>query len=239
MPAYRPKNGFKLFGFLDRRSDLTLEQFQLHWRTIHADHAVKLTPYMSLYLQNHAHAAPLPGFRRPCDGSPELWFESVEKIAQMGVSPEYMDGAYLDELEFMADRAIGVIATETVLLPGAPIAPDTREPKAIAFLKRRDGVSLEEIQGALGSLDVPAVDVHGLNRHIRSFAIVTEPGVDPLFDAIEEYWWADDSGLEAGWGRGAIRAEIASMVDVEASAALRVDEIRPYWPNSGVDFRSE
>jgi len=236
MAAYRPDNAFKLFGFLHRRNDFTLDAFRTHWRTTHAEHALKLTDYMSLYIQNHALETPLPGFRRHCDGSPEIWFETIEKLGQIGVCPEYMEGAYLDEPEFMEGRAAGVVTTEEVLLPGAPMAVDERRAKALVLLKRAPEMSFEDFHAALRAHPAPVVAVGDLTRHIRSYALAPDPDEPPLFDAVEEYWWADPNALAEDWGAGALADGAGPLIDRDASAGMQIEEIRPYWPAAPVDF---
>ena len=53
----------KLYSLLQRRADLSLEDFSRHWRTVHRELALRLVApgYMRGYVQNHRRETALPG----------------------------------------------------------------------------------------------------------------------------------------------------------------------------------
>ena len=71
----------KYSGFLTRLPHLSVEQFQRHWREIHAPLVVKDLKGMLRYIQNHALPETYPGDSPPSfDGVPQAWFESLEAV---------------------------------------------------------------------------------------------------------------------------------------------------------------
>ena len=83
---------------LRRRSELSREEFQRYWREEHAplvrDHAETLR--IQRYVQAHTATTPLDDALRdsrgatvePFDGVAELWWESVDDLAQAMSTPE-------------------------------------------------------------------------------------------------------------------------------------------------------
>ncbi len=71
----------KYSGFLTRLPQLTVEQFQTHWREIHAPLVVNDLKGMVRYIQNHALPESYAGDSPPSfDGVPQAWFESLEAV---------------------------------------------------------------------------------------------------------------------------------------------------------------
>jgi uncharacterized protein (TIGR02118 family) len=71
----------KYSGFLTRLPHLSVEQFQTHWREIHAPLVVQDLKGMVRYIQNHALPETYSGDNKPnFDGVPQAWFESLEAV---------------------------------------------------------------------------------------------------------------------------------------------------------------
>ncbi len=225
-----------VFGLLDRRKDLTLDDFRLHWRSTHADEALKLTKFFSAYIQNHRRDEPLPGFDAPCDGIPQLWYPDLETTAAMSASDEYLTGAYLDEPNFMEGRSRGVI---TRPLPGnvqPALHRSEQSIKAIAFIKRAEGFSFQQFSDWYEARSEPLIDLADPpNRFLRSLTLKPDQE-EPLFDAVEEYWWPNMEAFGASWGAGALAETAVAKIDRARSAGMLVDEVRVHWPENGVVF---
>lgn len=225
-----------VFGLLDRRKDLTIDTFRHHWRTTHANEALKLTKFFSAYIQNHRRDEALPGFSASCDGIPQLWYQDLERTAAMSMSKEYLTGAYLDEPNFMEGRSRGVI---TRPLPGnvqPALHRSEQSIKAIVLVKRAEGLSFQQFTDWYEARSDPLIDVADPpDRFLRSLALKPDQQ-EPLFDAVEEYWWPDMQAFGTGWGAGALAQAAASNIDRARSAGMLVDEVRVYWPDAGVIF---
>lgn len=233
MTALSALGPMKLMGLLNRREDLSLEQFSDHWRTTHKVEALKLTQFLTGYIQNHRYDQPLPGFKNVADGCPELWFEKAEDIAAMQTSDEYMTGAYIDEPNFMDGRSAGIALQERTIIPGPVAAPGEAMLRVNVFLTATDKAALAE---ELADTDSPAVSLSVPPvRHCRGIALQVDED-PPLYDAMESYWWPDMETFERAWGEGYIATEFAQLIDQPYCAGLLTKELRVIWPEDGVDY---
>ena len=219
----------KTFGLLDKRSDITQDQFHAHWRGPHAVDAVKLVPVMQRYVQNHKAARDYPGFDAPCDGSPEVWLEDMNAAATLGTMPEYLTGAFIDEPHFMRQRSGGVIVQEQVTRE-APIEKDAMLTKVLFFIKRSAAFSHDAFVAQwLAREDPLFTGGDHLLRWVRSprFAGAYPEG-GSAYDGVEELWWADDAAYEQD---AAALPDPATdrLVDRSATRAMFVDENRVVW----------
>ena len=76
----------KLIILLNKRSDITQQQFLSHWRDTHKPIVTQL-PGLRRYVQSRPCQANLP-FPSAFDGVAELWFDSVEAMEQAMSSPQ-------------------------------------------------------------------------------------------------------------------------------------------------------
>ena len=226
----------KLFGLLQRRLDKTLDDFHEHWQTAHRDEAMKLTSFFTAYNQNQRLDRETPGWACACDGAPELWFETFDKIVQMQSSDEYMSGAYIDEPNFMHGRAGGFAVQDRVVRAGPVVMPQEATVRANVFVRRRADRDIDAFGRWMAANDQPLVSLtEEPLRHVRSLA-VQAPDDIPAYDAVESYWWSDLQGFERSWGEGALTPLAEDWVDRRASGALLCQELRVVWPSDGVDF---
>lgn len=233
MTALSSLGPVKLMGLLNRREDFTLEQFSKHWRTTHKIEALKLTQFLTGYIQNHRYETPLPGFQNVADGCPELWFANAEDIAAMQTSDAYMTGAYIDEPNFMDGRSAGIMLQERTVIAGPIAALDEAMVRVNVFLKATDRDALID---DLKSSDSPVIALaQAPVRHCRGVAPQIEAET-PLYDAMESYWWPDMETFQRAWGEGYIATDYAQLVDQPACAGLLTQELRVIWPADGVDY---
>jgi uncharacterized protein (TIGR02118 family) len=72
----------KYAGFLTRKKGSTVEQFQEHWRGVHAELVVAEWGGMRRYVQSHALPETYGTTDAPAfDGIPQAWFDSLEAFA--------------------------------------------------------------------------------------------------------------------------------------------------------------
>jgi uncharacterized protein (TIGR02118 family) len=77
--------GFKHVGFLTRKPDQSVEQFQSHWHDVHSELARRI-PGLRGYVLNPIDRTRYP--QAPVDGFSELWFDSEEAAAEAFETPE-------------------------------------------------------------------------------------------------------------------------------------------------------
>jgi uncharacterized protein (TIGR02118 family) len=112
--------GIKGVGFVTRRPDLPVDQFQRHWRDVHGPIAAAI-PELRRYVQSH----PLPETyaRRPppFDGLAITWFDSTDAMRQSASTAEYARTRE-DEPNFIAPGDRRVILTTEHVIVGARLA---------------------------------------------------------------------------------------------------------------------
>jgi len=107
----------KSVAFLNRKPGLSVEEFQRHWRDVHAPIASRL-PGLRRYVQSHTRRSAYEGGRTPAyDGVVLTWFDSTEVIRNTAASGEYA--------RVLADAAV-------FLAPGATPSILTREHVIVA-----------------------------------------------------------------------------------------------------------
>lgn len=225
--------GVKSFGMLHKRADISQEQFHAHWRGPHAVHAVKLRPRMRRYVQNHNAATPVSGFKPPADGCPEVWLDSLEDAVLLTQMPEYLEGAYIDEPNFMRVRSSGVAVTETVIKEGPKIKKDEALLKVLFFLKRNPMLTAEQFHEAWMSEETPLLkSAKHLLRFVKS-PTVPETFVDgdAMYDGVEELWWKNEAAFKKDSRPSLSEAEREALLDMNATTAMLVDENRVVWPD--------
>ncbi|WP_439533795.1 EthD domain-containing protein [Polymorphobacter sp.] len=194
----------KVMGLIQRRGDLPLDSFRLHWRTIHRGLALRLAEagLMAGYVQNHRLDIPAPGLRIAADGVPELWFADEAVFQSMRGHPAHADGVFHDEPQFMQTIGYRSLRLEEEQGEGAARQDCVGLLKAILLLEADDpGLAGAPVRGARQRLLAPHDDIH----HVQTS------------------WWADRGAFEAAWsarGRGAL--------------GLLAEERVVFWPGDPV-----
>jgi hypothetical protein len=228
----------KLIGLLTRRSDLTLAQFSQHWRTRHRDLSLLLIKpgIMHGYIQNHrrSDADPIPGLPLAGDGFPELWTEGEDVLARLGTAPEYLEGAYRDESNFMDGRSQALLAREIVVDegPGRVAAPALV--KVMLFFKRAAGASFADFarpwERACHSVLMPSAKPERLTRHL-AIALPGEAGA--TYQGVQTYagqeatYWHDIPTFLAAWK---VRKPAPEYIDDSSTVGAIVREEPVLFP---------
>ena len=103
----------KQISFFKRKDGVSVEDFQNHWRTVHADLVVKL-PGIRGYVQNHTlpsgyksvHKKREPDF----DGVAEVWFDSTDEM-RGNVGSDALQAIRDDEHNFIDRASMGTLLT--------------------------------------------------------------------------------------------------------------------------------
>ena len=197
-------------GLIQRRGDLPLNAFRLHWRTIHRGLALRLAEAGLLrgYVQNHRLALDAPGLRVVADGVPELWFDGPDVFGTMRTHPAFRDGVFHDEPNFMdvgdyRSQPLGEEAGE-----GASRAECVGLLKLIRFA--RSGEPAFAADGAVRRA------VH--RRPSDELPIKVAP-----YDRVETSWWPDLASFAAAWRLAGIEAD-----------GLLAEERPVFWPGDPI-----
>jgi len=217
----------KLVQPIFKRPDLTDERWHYHWRHVHGPVAGEIT-LLKRYVQLHRIAPVLPGLQPyGCSGIVEVWFDKLEDAVALGSDPTYLEGAHVDEPNFLdVERSPGYMTTERVLVEQDYPADAG---KAVLLVSRRrglDGAAFDE-RGA-GYLDALA-SIPGLRR-LGHHTVGEQPAlpfhtVDILvFDtvaAMEDAWRSDQA-------TGALEA-LQDVADMARTYGFAAHEQRIIW----------
>jgi uncharacterized protein (TIGR02118 family) len=227
----------KSFALLPKKPGISDEQFHNHWRGIHAQLALRITT-LRRYVQSHRIAEPIPGFAAtPYEGAAEVWFDSLEVAAQMRDSPEYVEGAFKDEPNFIDVAGLIRLATrENVVVAGPAIAKDTKCVKGLFLVKRKPGMSVAEFQDYWRNRHAPLVPrTPHLLRYVQCHVLpeTYESDTPPAYDGVAELYWQDVARFRESWASPELQVE--QFNDVRnfvgpGSVAFLAEEVRVIWP---------
>ncbi len=111
-----PTDGVKNIEFVTRRADLTVEQFQRHWREVHGPLGASI-PVVERYVQCHTRLSGYRDGRAPAfDGLAMTWFEGVHTMRESAKTEEY-NLTRADEPNFVSDELAFIITQEREILP--------------------------------------------------------------------------------------------------------------------------
>ena len=115
----------KGFALIPKRPDVSDEKFHTHWRTIHADLARRISA-LRRYVQSHRIPDAVPGFTvSPYEGAAEIWFENLAVAQSLQDNPDYVEGAFKDEPNFIDVPNLTFLSTqENVVVAGPQLAKD-------------------------------------------------------------------------------------------------------------------
>jgi uncharacterized protein (TIGR02118 family) len=114
----------KLCVLCPRKPDLTLEEFEHHWKNVHGPlfaSQPEVQQYVKKYIQVHSTAEQLqPGSFPPVsdyDGIAEIWFEKLGDIPKVFDSENFKTTIAQDEEKFIDRENIKwIYATENVVI---------------------------------------------------------------------------------------------------------------------------
>jgi len=228
----------KGFALLPKKPGISDEQFHSHWRGVHAQLALRI-PSLRRYVQSHR----LPGLRASFpeslfEGAAEVWYDSLAAALAMRDSPEYLEGAYKDELNFIDQAGLKWLATqENVVVAGAPMAKDAKCVKGLFLVKRKPGLSVAEFQDYWRTKHAPLVPrTPHLLRYVQCHVLreTYESDTPPAFDGVAELWWPDVEKFKESWASPELQVEqlndAKNFVDGAGSMAFLAEENRVIWP---------
>jgi uncharacterized protein (TIGR02118 family) len=186
----------KIVAFFKRKAGMTVEAFDRHWSTRHAD-LVRRLPGLRRYVQNSTLASGYVRREPIYDGVAEAWFDDGEALRVSGSSSEYA-AVKADEPGFIDGTTLGSVITDEVVVVEGAEPPGAV--KLIAFLNRRpdlDPAAFRDYwRGSHGPL---AAAVPGIARYVQCH---TAPGIyragrEPIFDGVPISWFRDADALRA------------------------------------------
>lgn len=202
----------KAVSFFKRKPGMSVEAFQVYWRTAHPEVVVKL-PGVRRYVQSHT----LPsgyGKREPVyDGIAELWFDDTRAMRALAETPQYA-AVQADEARFIDRSTMGLLITEEHVIKDGPVP--SQGVKNVEFVTHQPGMSIDafqrywrEVHGPLAAL-IPVVRRY-VQSHTRRSAY--ESGRAPRYDGVALTWFEDTQAMRVS----AATAEYARVRADEAN----------------------
>lgn len=186
----------KAITLLYRRPDLTVAEFQRHWRDRHAG-IIATLPGVRGYVQSSLVPECSIDGKAVFDGFAELWADDTEALREIAASPQY--AAVLEDEERFLDRtATALILVDDIELKAGRPGPGAI--KRIACLSLNPDRSVAEFQRQwLEQQGAAVARLPGLLRYLQSRprAGAYRDGRRPRFDGFDIAWFADHDALQA------------------------------------------
>jgi uncharacterized protein (TIGR02118 family) len=187
----------KMVILFKRRPGMTVEAFQAHWRTTHANLIVRL-PGIRRYCQSHVLPSSYREGEPAADGVAESSFDDTQAMKALAGSPQYAD-VLADERNFIDGSTLRAVITEETVIKDAP-AP-AHAVKRIDFVSCRPGTPIDEFRAYWRDVHGPAcAAIPAVRRFVQNLArrAIYDSGRTPAFDGVDLAWFesvaaADDA----------------------------------------------
>lgn len=189
------------FIFAHPRPGMSEEDFQDYWLNVHAVKYARYIPQIRRYLIDTR--IPLPGETGDplWSGVAEIWLANEEEQIASLQTPEFLQGARLDEPNWAAFwRTVVMDTTAHEIMTGLPKGHDRPKTKLLVLIKRKEGLRLRDFHSyCLGTHSAKATVLPGLSRyqqgHLRNgFYALGEA----MLDCVEQFWFENlDAALAA------------------------------------------
>lgn len=186
--------------FAAPKPGMSEEDFQNYWVHQHAVKYASKIPGIRRYAINTRIPRPIDTGVPLFSGCAEIWIDDIDALIKALQSPEFLQGARLDEPNWAAFwQTIGIVTETHELLSGPPFSRDAPLVKMIVLVKRKPGMSVIEFQRYSLDIHAPKVlKVPSLRRyhqcHIPEAFYATS---EPPFDGAEILWFDHVATLES------------------------------------------
>ncbi|PSB03204.1 EthD domain-containing protein [Merismopedia glauca] len=185
--------------FAHPKPGMSEKDFQDYWVNVHAVNYASKIPQIKGYLIDTR----IPVEPEPADplfsGVAEIWLNNeTEQLASLQ-TPEFLQGARLDEPKWAAFWRTVVLDTDShILLEGEPQKKDSNMVKIFAMVKRKEGMSLEDFRKY--SLDIHAakdLKLPGLRRYVQCHVRDSYYSIgEAILDCVSILWFDSVQAIE-------------------------------------------
>jgi uncharacterized protein (TIGR02118 family) len=216
----------KIIIFFKRKPGMSVEAFQEHWRTTHADIIVRL-PGIRRYVQNHILASAYRKGEPPFDAVAESSFDSTEAMKSLPGTREYQ--AVLDDEPNFIDRSTeGSIITEEHVVKEGVCAGNAV--KSIALMTHRPQMPIEEFFRYWLEVHGPLCSAApGFRRYVQNHTrrAIYASGRTPTYDGAAMSWFDSVEALRqaaASQEFARLRADLEHFTASERSPSVLARE---------------
>ena len=215
----------KQVTFISKHPNLSMDDFETHWRTRHAEVVCEL-PGLRRYVQNHM---PAPGGELGIDGVAEVWFDDLDAM-RANVGHPALDRIRADERTFIdVETMTSIIAEPATIIDGAADGS-----KLLVLVKRNPAVAAEEFHRAWrqdvgGALAALAGSAGAPTRYEQDHTRARDyrDGREPAFDGTASLWFADPDAAAGFFGSPGFANVAAIERDLMDSSAIRAAWVEP------------
>jgi len=216
----------KIVIFFKRKPGMSVEDFQKHWRTTHADIIVSL-PGIRRYIQSHVLASAYRKGEPVYDAVAESYFDDTQAIKALSKMPDYAK-VLADEPNFIDAPSMASIITDEVVIKDAP-APRGGV-KSIDFVNRKAGMSVDEFQKYWKDVHGPLCNAaSAMRRYVQNHTRrgIYDSGRTPAYDGVAMAWFDDmqalrDAAPTPEFGR--LRADVENFIARDKSPFVLTTE---------------
>jgi uncharacterized protein (TIGR02118 family) len=186
----------KVLTFLKRKAGMSVEDFQAYWLTRHPAVVTRL-PGVRRYVQSHTLVSAYRKGEPVYDGIAEVWADDTDALRAMTRSPENAH-VQADEARFIDRSTMGFLVTEERVIVEGEVGPEAV--KAVEFLSRRPGTSVDEFQRHWHERHARILArLPGLRRGVLSAPrrSAYEAGRVPAHDGVTSLWFDSPDALRA------------------------------------------
>jgi len=216
--------------FAHPKPGMSEKSFQDYWVNVHAvEYASKISQIKRYLIDTRIPFGPEPEDPR-FSGVAEIWLKNEEEQVASLSTPEFLEGARLDEPKWAAFWRTVVLDTDThVLLEGPPPSRDSSMIKLIAMMKRKEGVPLETFRKYGLNVHAPLdLKLPGLRRfHLCTVRDGWYAIGEPLLDAVAMLWFDDVEALSkalASPENAVAGADLSNFIELKYVHTLVVQE---------------
>ena len=190
----------KVMVFAKRRTGMTVEDFEAHWRSGHAD-LVRRQRSLARYVQNptlrSAYQARGKSREPIYDGIAEAWFENLAILHDLSKTAEF-EAVRADEAHFIDPATtFSLTVSEEIIVDGPIPEPSV---KMFAFLNKRSDKSVEFFQNYWREKHGPiAALIPGNHRYVQCHVRpeLYRSSRSPKYDGIPISWFENEDALRA------------------------------------------
>ena len=189
------------FIFASPKPGMTEADFQSYWVEVHAvQYASKIRQIKKYKVDTRIDRPGDAGKGPMFGGIAEIWIENEEEQLASLQSPEFLQGARLDEPKWAAFWKTLVLDTDAHVVVGG--GPETRESpgiKVVALVRRKQGMTVDAFRRfVLGTHADHAREIPGCRRLLMCTTRDSWYGFgEPRFDMVGMMWFDGLSELEA------------------------------------------
>ena len=221
----------KTFILLQKREDISSSHFSDHWYHVHGPLAFRLKT-LRRYIQSHRIQQDIPEFSSSenCSGIAEVWMDSLADALSIPSDPDYINGLYQDEPNFLIREKTRYLFTqEHSIIEPPKLSPGKEEYiKSVYLTKKRADLSIEEFQQHWLEKHAPLVHATpGLLGYSQAHVIADSyEDSSPDFDGVAALWWPDIETFLAAWNCADHQQEqmedLQNFIDMESTQGMLV-----------------